>query len=114
MILAAAKIAVLVWLGAGVVKAGAAEVVSACQSDADHLAGALAALARDTLVPLIVALVVLAAVDWLFQRRQWRRDLRMSRQEWKEDLKRMEGDATIRTARRKAGRNRRNTKGQTA
>jgi flagellar biosynthesis protein FlhB len=110
--LALAKIAMLAWLGVGVVRTGMAGFLAITQSDAEHLVSNFAGLARGTLVPLIAALVVLAAADWLFQRWQWRRDLRMSRQQWKEDLKRMEGDAMIRTARRKARRNRRNTKGQ--
>jgi len=36
-------------------------------------------------------LLVLAAVDWLYQRWQHRQDLKMTRREWLEDLKRMEG-----------------------
>lgn len=109
--LAVAKLAVLAWLGADVVKTGVRRFQIVAQSDAEHLAGNIAGLAGGALVSLIVALVVLAAVDWLFQRRQYRRDLRMTRQEWKEDLKRMEGDGTVRAARRKAQR-RRETKGQ--
>jgi flagellar biosynthetic protein FlhB len=114
--LALAKITVLAWLGAGVVRTGVAGFLAVTDSDAEHLASNFAGLARGTLIPLVAALVVLAAVDWLFQRWQYHRDLRMSRQEWKEDLKRMEGDATIRTARRKARRNRHiaRTKGQIA
>lgn len=112
--LALAKLAVLAWLGASVVQTGVAGFLTVAQSDAEHFATRLAGMARSTLVPLGTALVVLAAVDWLFQRWQYRRDLRMTRQDWKEDFKRMEGDGTIRTARRKAQRNRRNTKGQTA
>lgn len=101
-----AKLAVLIWLGAGVVRTGMAGFLAITRSDAEHLVRHFAGLARGTLVPLMAALVVLAAADWLFQRRQYHRDLRMSRQDWKEDLKRMEGDATIRTARRKARRKR--------
>jgi flagellar biosynthetic protein FlhB len=114
--LALAKLAVLAWLGADVVRSGIAGFLAVTQSDAEHLAADVAGLVRGTLVPLVAALLVLAVVDWLFQRRQYRRDLRMSRQEWKEDFKRMEGDGTIRTARRKARRNRHaaSTKGQTA
>jgi flagellar biosynthesis protein FlhB len=56
---------------------------------------------------------VLAIIDFLFQRWQYRRDLRMTRQEWKEDFKRMEGNGAIRAARRKAQRSRK-MKGQSA
>ncbi|MBN1943059.1 MAG: EscU/YscU/HrcU family type III secretion system export apparatus switch protein [Phycisphaerae bacterium] len=114
--LAAAKFAVLAWLVADAARTGLAgfQAVAAC--DAEHLAAGLSAATRTALVPLFAALAVLAAADWLYQRWQFRRDLRITRQQWKEDLKRMEGDPAIHAARRKARRNRRRAgaKGQTA
>jgi len=47
-----------------------------------------------------IALVVLAIIDYAYQRWQYERDLRMSRQEVREELKRMEGDPMIRQRRR--------------
>jgi flagellar biosynthetic protein FlhB len=40
-------------------------------------------------------LLVLAAGDWLYQRWQHRQDLKMTRREWLEDLKRMEGQGRL-------------------
>jgi flagellar biosynthetic protein FlhB len=45
-------------------------------------------------------LLVLAVIDYVFQRYQYEKDLRMTRPEVKEELKRMEGDPAIRARRR--------------
>lgn len=47
-----------------------------------------------------LALLVLALLDFAYQRFQYHRDLRMSKQEVKEELKRYEGDPRIRERRR--------------
>lgn len=47
-----------------------------------------------------LALLVLALLDYAYQRFQYHRDLRMSKQEVKEELKRYEGDPRIRERRR--------------
>ena len=47
-----------------------------------------------------VVLLAAAAMDYLFQRWQWMRDLKMTRQEVKEELRRMEGDPLARSRRR--------------
>ena len=49
---------------------------------------------------LIILLLVLGIVDYLFQRWQHERDLRMTKEEIREEMKRMEGDPTIRARRR--------------
>ena len=49
---------------------------------------------------LIIILLVLGILDFLFQRWQYEQDLKMTREEVREELKRMEGDPTIRARRR--------------
>lgn len=49
---------------------------------------------------LIAVFLMLAVLDMLFQRYQYRVDLRMTREELKEELRRLEGDPTIRARRR--------------
>jgi flagellar biosynthetic protein FlhB len=49
---------------------------------------------------LVILLLVLAVADYFFQRFQYERDLRMTQQEVREELKRMEGDPAIRARRR--------------
>jgi flagellar biosynthesis protein FlhB len=53
---------------------------------------------------LAAILVVLAIIDYAFQRRQHMSDLRMSKQEVKEELKRMEGDPIMRQRRSQVAR----------
>jgi flagellar biosynthesis protein FlhB len=53
---------------------------------------------------IAVVLLVLALLDYIFQRWQHEQDLMMTRQELKEDLKRMEGDPQIRARRQRVAR----------
>lgn len=50
---------------------------------------------------VVVALIILAILDYAFQRFQHERDLMMTRQELREELKRMEGDPLTRERRRR-------------
>ncbi|GMA49021.1 hypothetical protein GCM10025857_03780 [Alicyclobacillus contaminans] len=50
------------------------------------------------------AFVVLAALDYLFQRYEFERSIRMSREEIKEEMKRQEGDPQIKSQIRQRGR----------
>jgi len=49
---------------------------------------------------IVLALLVLALLDYAYQRWQHERDIRMTRQEVREELRRMEGDPKIRERRR--------------
>jgi flagellar biosynthetic protein FlhB len=49
---------------------------------------------------LVIILLALGILDFLFQRWQYEQDLKMTREEVREELKRMEGDPTIRARRR--------------
>lgn len=51
-----------------------------------------------------LVLLVVAVFDWFFQRWQHEQDLRMTKEEVKEEMKRMEGDPTIRARRRQVHR----------
>jgi len=50
---------------------------------------------------VVAALIILAILDYAFQRLQHERDLMMTRQELREELKRMEGDPLTRERRRR-------------
>jgi flagellar biosynthesis protein FlhB len=50
------------------------------------------------------SLLILALVDWLYQKWHFERDLRMSKQEVKDEAKRMEGDQEIKMRRRQLAR----------
>jgi flagellar biosynthetic protein FlhB len=49
-------------------------------------------------------LLILAAVDWLYQKWRFERDIRMSKQEIKDESKRMEGDQEVKGRRRQLAR----------
>lgn len=49
---------------------------------------------------ITLVLIVIAILDYFFQRWQYSQDLRMTREEVREEMKRMEGDPTIRARRR--------------
>ena len=50
------------------------------------------------------ALLILAAADWLYQKWRFERDIRMTKQEIKDEAKRMEGDQQIKGRRRQLAR----------
>jgi flagellar biosynthetic protein FlhB len=66
-------------------------------AEARGLAGTLA-------LRIVLCLLGLAGVDSLYQRWQYRRDLRMTRREAREDLRQMEGDPQLRQRRRRIAR----------
>jgi flagellar biosynthetic protein FlhB len=72
------------------------ELPSSAGSSISDLAGRTGQLVLSLSWRLGAALVVLAGTDWLFQRWQHMRDLRITPRQLKDDLKRMEGDAQVR------------------
>jgi flagellar biosynthetic protein FlhB len=75
-------------------------------SDLDHrqVVAAGGSLVFLLSIRVAVVLIVLAVLDYLYQRWQHEQDLRMTKQELKEDLKRMEGDPQIRARRQRVAR----------
>ena len=69
-----------------------------------RLAGEAGRLAAGLALRIAMGLLVLAGADWLYQRWQHRRDLRMTRREWLQDMRKMEGDPRLRRRRREVGR----------
>jgi len=76
------------------------EILSLPSLPAPKIAAALADLGFTLAIRAAAALVVLGLLDLCFQRWQYGRDLRMSKQEVKEELKRLEGNPRIRERRR--------------
>jgi len=60
------------------------------------LPGLILAMLVRILAAVVIATLMLAAADMLWARLKWRRDLRMTRQELKEEMKQAEGDPLIR------------------
>ncbi len=63
--------------------------------DATQFMGALQALAIRVLVGVLAIMTVIAAVDFLYQKQQHMKELRMSKQELKDEFKQSEGDPMI-------------------
>jgi flagellar biosynthetic protein FlhB len=61
----------------------------------------VAAVLYDMGLKIAIVLVVLALLDYAYQRRRFEKDLRMTKHEVKEELRRMEGDPMIKARRRK-------------
>lgn len=68
------------------------------------LLGAAAALIYDLALKLAALLLILALLDWWFQRWQHIRDLRMTKEEVKDEMKRMEGDPLVKQRRARVAR----------
>ena len=57
--------------------------------------GVLTAIAFDLALRIALALVVIGAADFFFQRMEWLRELRMSRDDMKDEMKQTEGDPQV-------------------
>ena len=55
-------------------------------------------------IKIAIVLLILALIDYAFQRYKWMQDLKMSRDDIKEELKRMEGDPVMRQRRKNVAR----------
>lgn len=66
--------------------------------------GAAAALVYDLALKLAALLLVLALLDWWYQKWQHIKDLRMTKEEVKDEMKRMEGDPLVKQRRARVAR----------
>lgn len=69
--------------------------VDAIKVDPSHLPSTLVGLIFDLTSVVAIAMTVLSLADVFWTRFKWRRDLRMSRQELKEEFKQSEGDPFV-------------------
>jgi len=70
--------------------------MNAMFTEPDALPEVILAMSVRLLASIAIATILLAAADMLWARLKWRRDLRMTRQELKDELKQAEGDPLIR------------------
>lgn len=101
-LLAAAKLAGVAAVVFWTVRPLLARIAAAGRLPVGALVGEASALAMRVGLRTAGVLGALAALDWLYQRRRHLRELRMTRREVQEDLKRMEGDPLVRRRRRQA------------
>lgn len=78
-----------------VLQAQQGSLVNAMAVDADSLPDLVLMVAMRLLSAVAVATLLLLAADMLWARTHWRKDLRMSRQELKDEMKQAEGDPLL-------------------
>jgi len=81
-------------------------VMSAIYGDAANIPGMVLGLATRLVSAVCVALIVLVGVDVVWSRFKWRADLRMTRQELKDEMKQAEGDPLVKSRLRSLARDR--------
>ncbi|MCL4230619.1 MAG: flagellar biosynthesis protein FlhB [Dehalococcoidia bacterium] len=91
----ASAVAVVVWL---TMASRLAEVASLGQLPIPEATGRLARLAFDVAIRAAVVLFLLAIADYAWQRRRHLQDLRMTREELKQEFRETEGDPQIKAA----------------
>ncbi len=104
--LALGKIAAVAGISWVTVAGAWPEMLRAAAGDGGAIVAAAGELTFRLAFRLSAVLLALAALDYLWQRRQHRQDLKMTRREWLDDMRRMEGDPRWRRRRRQASRTR--------
>lgn len=80
------------------------KLLSLIRLEAGPLFGAAAALVWDLSIKIAVVLLLLSIIDLIYQRWQHQQDLKMTKHEVKEEMKRMEGDPMTKQRRTKIAR----------
>lgn len=96
-------VSVILWL---LLQQDLQRFVAALATEPVLLPELLRELATAAMLPLLVLALLLALADLVWSRLRWRRDLRMTRQEVKEEMKEAEGDPFIKSRIRSLGRQR--------
>ncbi len=81
-------------------------VMSAMYTDPAAVPALILSLAMKILAAVSVATIVIVAADLVWARVHWRRDLRMTRQEMKDEFKQVEGDPLVKARLRSLARDR--------
>ncbi len=100
-LMAVAKISAVALVAILVARAKLPEMQAATSEGTFEMALAVGRMAGDVGLAVAMTLLALAVFDWLYQRWQYHRDLMMTRTEWLEDLRKMDGDPLARMRRKK-------------
>ena len=102
IVLALAKIATVVAVCLLAARPLAGRIMRTAAHHPDELAGQAGWLTLGLALPVAAALLAVGIVDWLYQRWQYRQDLKITRRELTDDLRMMEGQAGLAGRRREA------------
>lgn len=94
------KLLVVSFVGYTAVHGRLGEIVSAQRLDSIQAFGMGAGMVYDVALRVAIVLLILALFDWVWKKVKHERDLRMTKQEVKDEMKRMEGDPMIKARRR--------------
>ena len=99
-----AKLALVAAVGYWAIRPALPVLAAAGGLDARALAGVVGGLLGAVALRIGVGMLAIAGADLLYQRWQHRRDLRMTRREWLDEMKKTEGDGRVRQRRRQVAR----------
>jgi len=99
LIMSLAKVAVLTLVAFIVIERDLPKILLLAHLEPGAMFQAASGLVFDLALKLAILLLVLGVIDYLFQKQQRTRDLRMSKQDVKEEMKRMEGDPMVKQRR---------------
>jgi flagellar biosynthetic protein FlhB len=103
---ATAKLIAVCVLGMLLLRSAQHDVLNAMFMDPNALPPLLLSMARRLVMSVAVATIVLVAADLVWSRLFWARDLRMTRQEQKDEMKQVEGDPLVKARLRSLARDR--------
>jgi len=95
-----AKLGAIVWISYVVIAGDVPRIVAMSGMDVREMAAGGAQAVLGLGLKLAAVFIVLAIFDYMYQRWQYQQDLKMTKQEVREEMKRMEGDPLIREQRR--------------
>ncbi len=96
------KLALITAIAYMTVKSKAAEVILAHSLDHAAIVGHASELIFDLGIKLVILLLLLAFIDFAWQKYRHEKQLKMTKEEVKEEMKRMEGDPLLKRRRREA------------
>lgn len=103
---AAFKFGVIAFVGFLILRAARGDVVKAMFMEPGSIPELVRTLVMKLLGALLIATIVLAAADLVWSRVHWHQELRMTRQEVKDELKQMQGDPILKARMRSLARDR--------
>jgi flagellar biosynthetic protein FlhB len=101
-----AKLLAVCVLGFMLLRSARNDVLNAMFMEPGGLPSLILQMGNRLLIALAVATIVLVAVDLVWSRLSWSRDLRMTRQELKDEMKQLEGDPLVKARLRSLARDR--------
>ena len=94
------KLVLIVWIALALIRGERARIFGSLELEQAQFLGLAGTLAFDLGIRLAVVLLFLALLDYAYHRWQHSQDLKMTKQEVREEFRRMEGDPLLRHRRR--------------